>query len=52
MSGGQPSHADFSCFGGLADRSNALDGLGKLKITTSGLEDGDFGSLIMLIKKS
>ena len=51
MSGGQAFHADFCCFGGLKDRSNPLDGRGKLKLTTSGLADGDFGTLIVKVRK-
>lgn len=52
MSGGQANHVDFSCFGGLADRSNELDGSGKLKLSTSGLDTGDFGTLIVYATKS
>jgi hypothetical protein len=46
---GQP---DFSEIGGLTDRSNPLDGTGKLMLTTSGLGDGDFGTIIVYAKKS
>jgi hypothetical protein len=42
---------DFECIGGLADRSNGLDGLGKLKLTTSGLDAGDFGTIIVHARK-
>lgn len=51
MSGGQPAHMDFCCFGGLADRSNALDGLGKLKISTTGLGVGDIGTIVIKARK-
>lgn len=40
------SYMDFCFFGGIADRS-ASDGAGKLKITTSGLELGDYGTIIV-----
>lgn len=52
MSGGQANHPDFSCFGGLTDRSDALDGTGKLKLTTIGLGEGDVGTLVVYVKKS
>lgn len=51
MSGGQPAQLDFCCFGGLKDRSNALDGLGKLKISTSGLGVGDVGTIVIKARK-
>lgn len=50
--GGEAMQLDFDAFGGLSDRSNQLDGSGKLQITTSGLGIGDFGTLILLIRKS
>jgi hypothetical protein len=51
MSAGQPGYVDFSCFGGLKDRSNALDGLGKLKISTTGLGAGDIGTIVIKARK-
>jgi hypothetical protein len=51
MSESQPGHVDFSCFGGIADRSNPLDGLGKLKITTTGLGVGDVGTIVIKARK-
>jgi len=51
MSDGQANHVDFCCFGGIADRSNPLDGRGKLKITTSGLGEGDIGTIIIKARK-
>jgi len=51
MSGGQCAEAEFDCVGGLKDRSNELDGTGKLQITTSGLTTGKFGSIIIKIRK-
>lgn len=51
MSESQPFCVDFCSFGGLKDRSNPDSGLGKLKITTTGLGDGDFGTLIVQVKK-
>ena len=50
MSGGQGSQLDFHEFGGLYDRSNPLDGTGKLELTTSGLGSGDFGSFVVYLK--
>lgn len=51
MSGGQANYMDFCHFGGMKDRSDALDGLGKLKLTTSGLGAGDFGTLVVKVRK-
>jgi hypothetical protein len=51
MSGGQYAEAEFDCVGGLKDRSNELDGTGKLQITTSGLTAGKFGSIIIKVRK-
>jgi hypothetical protein len=51
MSGGSAVQLDFCDFGGLKDRSNALDGLGKLKLSTNGLAEGDRGSLIVRVHK-
>lgn len=45
------AHMDFSCFGGLKDRSAELDGTGKLLFSTAGLEVGDFGTLIVMVRK-
>lgn len=52
MSGNQAIQLDFSCFGGIKDRSNELDGSGKLMLTTSGLGVGDFGTLIIHVRKN
>lgn len=51
MSGGQYAEVEFDCVGGIKDRSNALDGTGKLQITTSGLAAGKFGSIIVKVRK-
>lgn len=51
MSGNQGTQIDFCHFGGLKDRSPEMDGLGRLKITTSGLADGDFGTLVVKVRK-
>ena len=52
LSAGNGVHMDFNCFGGLKDRSNALDGTGKLTITTNGLSAlGDNGTLIIKVRK-
>jgi len=51
MSGGQYAEAKFDCVGGLKDRSNELDGTGKLQITTSGLTAGKFGTIIIKVRK-
>jgi hypothetical protein len=52
LSAGNGVHMDFGCFGGLKDRSNALDGTGKLTITTNGLTAlGDNGTLIIKVRK-
>ena len=50
MSGGQYAHVDFCHFGGLKDRSD-MDGRGKIKITTSGLAIGDYGTIIIKVRK-
>jgi hypothetical protein len=52
MSAGQANQPDFSCFGGLTDRSDQLDGSGQLKLTTMGLDASSIGTLILLVKKS
>lgn len=51
MSANQFACAKFDCVGGLKDRSNELDGTGKLQITTSGLTAGKFGSIIIKVHK-
>ena len=52
MSDAQAGHMDFYCFGGIKDRSSeALGGLGKIKLTTSGLGSGDFGTMIVKLRK-
>ena len=51
MSGNQPGHLDFDCFGGLTDRS-ASDGTGKIQINTRGLDNADFGTMVLHVKKS
>jgi hypothetical protein len=52
LSEGHGDHMDFMCFGGLKDRSPALDGTGKLTITTNGLNTaGDRGSLVIKVRK-
>lgn len=51
MSGDQAVQLDFGCFGGIKDRSNVLDGSGKLMLTTSGLGSSDFGTLIVHVRK-
>lgn len=52
MSGPGSSHVCFKEFGGLKDRSNVLDGTGKLQLTTSGFTSvGDKGSIIIHARK-
>ncbi len=51
LSGGNGVHMDFGSFGGLKDRSGTLDGTGKLMITTSGLADGDCGTIVIKVRK-
>lgn len=44
---------DFRSFGGLKDRSGALDGTGKLLLTTSGFSSTeDRGTIIIKLKKN
>lgn len=50
MSGGSFAHACIE-FGGLKDRSNALDGTGKIKISTYGLGAGDHGVIVIKLRK-
>jgi len=52
LSGGTGTKMDFCKFSGIRDRSNKLDGTGKLKITTAGLGAGDFGSLVIQVRKN
>lgn len=52
MLGGEAIHMDFAGFGGLTDRSDALDGSGKLLLTTVGLEEGSFGSMVIWARKA
>jgi hypothetical protein len=43
---------DFTGIGGLADRSNAMDGTGKVLLSTVGMGDiGDMGSLVLKFRK-
>lgn len=51
MSSDSSGSYDFCAFGGLKDRSDATDGKGKLKLTTVGLGAGDFGTLIVELRK-
>ena len=52
MTGDGGTEFDFSHFGGLTDRSPDLDGSGKLLLTTSGLDLGSLGTLIVMANKS
>lgn len=45
------SDYDFTCHGGLKDRSSVLDGTGKILISTSGLANGDHGSFVIKLRK-
>ena len=46
------NYVDFKKYGGLRDRSNSLDGTGKLLLSTTGLQDvGDEGSLVIKLRK-
>jgi hypothetical protein len=42
---------DFTPFGGLKDRSNTLDGTGKVLLSTRGLGVGDVGSFVLQLRK-
>lgn len=42
---------DFTDYGGLKDRSNPLDGTGKILLSTKGLAEGDQGSFVLRLKK-
>jgi hypothetical protein len=46
------SSADFCAIGGLKDRSNPLDGTGKVLLSTQGLGNGDEGSLVITLTKN
>jgi len=50
MTGDQFADADLSGFGGLKDRSEQ-DGTGKLRLSTSGLGNGDVGVLVIKVRK-
>lgn len=52
MAGDEAIDLKFDEFGGITDRSNPLDGSGKLMLTTVGLGANDFGSMIVWAKKS
>lgn len=51
MTGDNGVELDFNEFGGLKDRSNPLDGLGKIKLSTFGLGLGDVGTFILRLRK-
>jgi hypothetical protein len=51
MTGDQFVDMDLSHIGGLKDRSNPLDGLGKLKISTRGLGANETGVLVIKVRK-
>jgi hypothetical protein len=42
---------DLRPYGGLLDRSNVLDGTGKVLLSTSGLSRGDEGTFILVLRK-
>ena len=42
---------DFCTMGGLKDRSDPLDGTGKVLLSTQGLSEGDEGSFIITLTK-
>ena len=42
---------DFTDYGGLKDRSNPLDGTGKVLLSTRGLSSGDEGSIVLRLRK-
>ena len=52
MTGDGSGEFDFSAFGGLTDRSLELDGSGKLLLSTTGLDIGGIGTMIIAAKKS
>lgn len=45
------SSFDFCSVGGLKDRSNPLDGTGKVLLSTNGLSDQDEGSFVITLTK-
>jgi hypothetical protein len=45
------SEYDFNPVGGLKDRSDTLDGTGKVLLSTVGLADGDEGSFVIKLRK-
>ena len=52
LSGGNGVHMDFCHFGGLKDRSNVLDGTGKLMLSTNGMTAAsDNGTIIIKVRK-
>lgn len=51
MSEGPGSEVDFTNYGGVRDRSGILDGTGNLLLTTSGFSIGDFGTIVIKVKK-
>ena len=42
---------DFNDYGGLKDRSNELDGTGKILFSTRGISAGDEGSFVLKLRK-
>lgn len=52
MTGDQPTDMCFDDFGGIKDRSNTLDGTGRLMLTTRGLGIGETGTIILKLKKN
>lgn len=52
MSERQSTVVDFTAFGGLKDRSDVMDGTGKLMMTTNGLGVDDHGTVIIMLRKT
>jgi hypothetical protein len=52
LTGDQYADVDLCHFGGLKDRSPALDGQGTLKISTRGLGANETGVLVIHVRKS
>jgi hypothetical protein len=52
MTGDGSGEFDFGAFGGLTDRSLELDGTGKLLLSTTGLDAGGLGTIVIVAKKS
>jgi hypothetical protein len=48
---GGANYADFRPFGGFKDRSG-INGDGKLKLTTYGIDGGDIGTMIVRVRKA